>query len=180
MDTSDIVPSLASTKDTGRIGIEQGLSRLLINVMPRYEEYFAVSPIRVLDHLTQMSPCLRRKVFICIDKNNPISRHMGKSRIPCCRKIILPRPIIHCSSIRLRCVHCIILRACIQNNQLIHLWPKTFNGLLQMNSIIAHNIACRNAHVVFYPRSHIFPHICSLFFHPKLCLCRLSKFLIKQ
>ena len=101
MNTAHVVPPLASTKNARRIGVEQGLFRCLVNVVPRYEKHFTIRTVSLLNHRTQMVPCFKGKVFIRIDEYNPIPRHIGECCIACRCEIVLPCPMIYRGSTRL-------------------------------------------------------------------------------
>ena len=178
MNPSDIVPPLPAAKDARRIGVKQNLPSFLINIMPWYKKHLCIFSMSLFYHGAQMCAGLCGEVFIRIDKDNPISRCMGKCRIARSRKVICPRDMIYSRAERLCYMHRIIRGARINDDQLINFITQALNGVFQMNSIVAHNIACRNAkHLLLLANCRHF-HIRLLLLQPSTHLFRLFQMLI--
>ena len=141
MNTANIVTSRATAEDARRIGVKQYFPGHFIDIMPRDEKDFFPLNIRCFNRPPQMSPCICGKIFVCINEHNPIPCGMGKRRIARRSKVICPRKFIDRASIGLRDCHGVVMRARINDDELIHSIPEAFDGFFQMHSVIAHNIA---------------------------------------
>ena len=97
VNASRIAPSLPPAEDARRIGVEQRLTRRLVDIVPRHEEHLRPLRIRLCNHRPECAARLRREIFIGINKDDPIPRRTFQRSVARCGKVIRPRNLIQSS-----------------------------------------------------------------------------------
>ena len=90
MNPPHVAAPLPHFKDPRCKGIKQGLARVFIDVMPWDKNDLRTIRICLTDQRTQMICCILRKIFICVDKDNPVSMSETQRCISCGCEIICP------------------------------------------------------------------------------------------
>ena len=166
-----IVSSRAAAENARCIGVKQGFSRCLVDIVPRHKEHFESLCIHLRNHGAQRRARLCREIFIRIDEYNPLPCRTLQCGIARSGKIIRPRNLIDSSTIGYGNAARIILRSRIDDNQLIHGITQTLNRRSQMPCIIPYNIARRDTKPLFLHNACL-P---AVFFCPQSPIIRLHR-----